>query len=126
MKKKIICVLSLFIAILIIYSIKPTEANSDLIYDVVLFLGQSNMVGCAGAKTPEKESDTRYDYTDDNSVKEFSAKTKISPLFLKNSIKMNQVVSEQTPETAFEYLYNGNTLREINSSLTILRRKIKI
>ena len=69
MSKKIINILFLSVIILVIYSIKPVKADSNLIYDVVLFWGQSNMVGYAGIKEPEKQRDTRYDYTDNNSIK---------------------------------------------------------
>ncbi len=54
MSKKIINILFLSVIILVIYSIKPVKADSNLIYDVVLFWGQSNMVGYAGIKRTRK------------------------------------------------------------------------
>ena len=125
MKKKIISILFLSVIILVIYSIKPVKADSNLIYDVILFWGQSNMVGCAGAKAPEKQSDTRYDYTDDNSTKKFATETQISPMFLQNSVQINYTKVNQKPGTTYEYLYESNTLKELDSSTNIIGEKLK-
>lgn len=125
MSKKIINILFLSVIILVIYSIKPVKADSNLIYDVVLFWGQSNMVGYAGIKEPEKQRDTRYDYTDNNSIKRFASETQISPMLLQNSTQMNYTKINQTSQTAYEYLYESNTLKELDSSTNIVGEKLK-
>ena len=125
MSKKIINILFLSVIILVIYSIKPVKADSNLIYDVVLFWGQSNMVGYAGIKEPEKQRDTRYDYTDNNSIKRFASETQISPMLLQNSTQMNYTKINQTSQTAYEYLYESNTLKELDSSTNIIGEKLK-
>ncbi len=101
------------------------NAQDADIYDVILFWGQSNMVGTCGLRDTEKEKDTRYNYKDNESVSQFSKITGISEEILRNSKTMNHINITQESETAFEYLYMSNTLQEITENTKILGESLK-
>ena len=88
-------------------NISYASADED-IYDVILFWGQSNMVGYCGlyntdalaqshSSNNEAKPDPRYNYSSASSVATYSNKSGIDPIFLANSEKMNYVKIEQTP-----------------------------
>ncbi len=88
-------------------SIEETEE----IYDVILFWGQSNMVG-----TCSDELEYRFAPDDLESIQVYSEATGIDEEILKNNGKERNIVSiEQKENTAYEYMYNTNNLEEINS-----------
>lgn len=100
-----------------------SEANlisapeSKDIYDVILFWGQSNMLGTCGRYTYERSyQDPRY--TGDNpeyTIEEFSNISGIEQEFLSNSEKMNYVKVYPEKDTIFEYKYSDNTLIDLYS-----------
>lgn len=86
------------------------ETNED-VYDVILFWGQSNMVGSCLNSTED-----RFDPNDDESVKAFSKATGIDEDILKNNTQSRNLLSiEQEDNTAYEYMYSTNTLEEITA-----------
>ena len=123
----IFLILTQFVITLHFYNISFAENTQD-IYDVILFWGQSNMIGCCGVfdgetrksgettKKERSEPDPRYDRSDPNSVASFSNKTGISQEFLINAEKMNFVKIAQTPETVYEYQYTTNKLIELTEN----------
>lgn len=123
----IFLILAQFVMTLHFYNISFAENTQD-IYDVILFWGQSNMIGCCGVFDGEhrpdgeptnkerSEPDPRYDRSDSNSVASFSNKTGISQEFLINAEKMNFVKIAQTPETVYEYQYTTNKLIELTEN----------
>ena len=116
----IFCILSQFI---IPFNIS-NSSNSEEIYDVILFWGQSNMVGYCGKNENEKQADTRYDYMDSNSVKNFSSKTGIEKEFFANSSKMNFTKVKPKDNTAYEYKYTTDSLVEITEKTEKLGQKL--
>lgn len=101
-----------------------TVYDKNSVYDVILFWGQSNMVGNCGKPDTstttyaEQVPDSRYDYTDSTSVSEFSAISGIDESFLSNSEKMCYVRINQVENSVFEYKYSTDSLEEINSETT--------
>ena len=102
-------------------------STDEDIYDVILFWGQSNMVGYCGlyntdalaqshSSNNEAKPDPRYNYSNTSSVAAYSNKSGIDPIFLANSEKMNYVKIEQTPNTVYEYKYLDNKLNEITAN----------
>ena len=123
----IFLILAQFVMTLHFYNISFAENTQD-IYDVILFWGQSNMMGCCGVfdgetrqsgettRKERSEPDPRYDRSDSNSVASFSNMTGISQEFLINAEKMNFVKIAQTPETVYEYQYTTNKLIELTEN----------
>lgn len=111
----VILFIIIFISIQFLFS-KPSYTSSEDVYDVILFWGQSNMVGYCGNKDYEKSPDYRYTYTDSSSVKAYSKKSGIDENFLANSVRMNYVKINQTPNTVYEYVYSQNKLSEITEN----------
>ena len=121
-----LCVVILFIFfILEILKINCVYADSSDVYDVILFWGQSNMVGYCGAKDIEKEPDVNYNYEDQESVQEFSRRTGIDVEILKNMSSMHKSNIVQVPNTVYEYNYLDNTLNELNENSVILGQRLK-
>ena len=84
-------------------------ANSEDVYDVILFWGQSNMVGVCGKKEPERESnDPRYNGPNSLSIDKYSALSGINKTFLTNAKLINYVYISQHPNTVYEYKYTTN------------------
>ena len=104
--------------------VKPSYTSNEDVYDVILFWGQSNMVGSCGNRTYEKSADTRYTNTNSSSVKAYSKKSGIDETFLSNSVRMNYVKITQTPNTVYEYNYLQNSLNEINQNTEYLGEKL--
>lgn len=110
---------------ILISNSNTVNAQDSDIYDVILFWGQSNMVGLCGLRNTEKEKDTRYNYEDSESVSEFSKITGINNEILQNSETMNHINIIQESETVFEYMYTSNTLQEITENTEILGESLK-
>ena len=97
-----------------IYDVETQEAKSTSndIYDVILFFGQSNMVGYC-RQQPEK----RYDPSNATSVANFSKLSGISTEILKNVGQYrNRIKITQEPGTAYIYKASTNSLEEITTS----------
>ena len=89
------------------------NSNGD-IYDVILFFGQSNMVGYT---THAKE--TRFDPKNITSVENFSKISGISKDILKNVGEYrDQVKTVQQLGTAYIYKYSTNSFEEITTSIS--------
>ena len=89
------------------------NSNGD-IYDVILFFGQSNMVGYT---THAKE--TRFDPKNITSVENFSKMSGISKDILKNVGEYrDQVKTVQQPGTVYMYKYSTNSFEEITTSIS--------
>ena len=85
---------------------------SQDIYDVILFWGQSNMVG-----TCYTEKETRYDSSNAASISNFSQMSGISPDLLKQNTSYKNVIKiKQKPQSVYEYVYSSNSLVEITAS----------
>lgn len=88
------------------------SSNSQDIYDVILFWGQSNMVG-----TCYTTKETRYNPNNATSVYNFSKISGISPDLLKQNTSYKNIIKiEQKPRTVYEYVYSSNSLVEITAS----------
>lgn len=113
---KMLKMINVFTIIVLIQFIAPlniSNANDEDIYDVILFWGQSNMVGYAGMHEEERDADKRYDYTNEESVAEFSKKTGIDQEILSNSVQIAWTKVQQVSNTAYEYQYSTNSLVEL-------------
>ena len=101
-----------------------SNSEDEEIYDVILFWGQSNMVGYCGTKDNEKQADTRYNSSDLNSIKSFSNKTGIDKEILANSVRMNYTKVKQESDTAYEYKYTTNSLEKLTEGTQALGEKL--
>jgi len=90
------------------------------IYDIVLFLGQSNMVGTAYNTIEKRYNHNIYTYAGANSVENYSKMTGINKNILNNNGQTLDFVSiKQTKNTAYEYMYLTNSFKEIDSTKKI-------
>ncbi len=87
-----------------IFNMTISNAESKEVVDVVLFWGQSNMVGYAGRSSAENEKDERN-----------GAFNEILPEIKDNATTMGHVNVQLKPGTAYEYLYSTNSLKEITA-----------
>ncbi len=101
---------------LIIPMIESAPLKTDEPYDIILFWGQSNMVGYCGKNASERKKDTRYDYLDAEDVASYSKKTGIDEVLLSNSPKTNFVKIPQIPQSAYQYNYLENAFEELDES----------
>ena len=92
------------------------------VYDVVLFFGQSNMTGFAGSRDGEKVMDARMSSM---GIDSFSQKTGISKDILNKYTKMNHVDVDIPSGSAYEYVYESNSLRELSSGTEVLGENLK-
>ena len=115
-KYKIVIILCILILFQMYFNIVITKAKSDDVYDVILFWGQSNMLGSCGIKDGEKKADSRYNYKNNTSVSNFSKITGIDTEILKNTQIMNWCRIMQEPNTAYEYMYLDNKLSQISAN----------
>ena len=79
-----------------------TEAASNDIYDIILFWGQSNMVGSANAGAEKRQGTTAAER------KVFSEKTGID-LDIVNNIVSRGEVNVDVPDGCYEFLYDPDT-----------------
>ena len=120
--KKIIVIIIAIICSEALFKININYSNaaSSDIYDVILFWGQSNMVGRCGKEEYEKKPDTRYTYSNEASVNSYASKSGISKEFLSNSLRMNYVKIKQKSKTVYEYKYKSNSVSELNENTCIM------
>ena len=88
--------------------------TTDDVYDVILFWGQSNMVGSCYTR---QESEVRFNPEDSTEVKNYSKLSGISEDILnKNSKKARNVVFiPQVSKTVYEYIYSTDSIKEITT-----------
>ena len=121
MKKYII----LFLIFICLVYCKTVFAED--IYDVILFWGQSNMNGTAGAYLSsngldgEETIDKRVAVIGKN---EFSKITEINLDILNNYTQMNHVDVPLIDNTAYEYLYSTNSLKKITKDTPKLGERL--
>ncbi len=107
----LVVILSIWLNVLYVKN-ESFAVTSEDTYDVVLFWGQSNMVGYA-----KKNKEDRYDPSDEASVEAYSKETGIDKSILsKNGATRNEITIPQEEGTVFEYLYSKDTLQEINAN----------
>ena len=106
---------SFIVAILFVIfsSSKSMAAKENDIYDVILFWGQSNMVGYSSRNAEEN-----FDRTNQASIDEFNKKTGISKDILKNTYSKSIVKVPIKSGTAYQYRYTKNKLEEITNNTT--------
>ena len=85
-----------------------TQQTED-IYDVILFFGQSNMAGFMSIGIEE-----RYNLTDSNTVKEYSSRTGIDEDIINRSWVTSYTVPLVEPNTVFEYHTLDNSLYDLS------------
>lgn len=107
------------------YCANHSFASNKDVYDVVLFWGQSNMVGCCGLKKNEHLKDTRFISSSPESVKLFSQKTGIDMKLLSECGQMNWIKIKQIKNTAFDYVYTTNSLQEITADTKKIGERLK-
>lgn len=116
----------IFIATLLVCQFyNNTVAYSSDIYDVILFWGQSNMVGYCGLKQNERVKDIRFDFTNLNDVDEYSKISGIDKRILSGNLQMNWVQINHKPNTAYEYIYSSDNLVQITDNTKVLGEKLK-
>ena len=106
--KKVLLVIFLTFIFLIFICVKIDQKNKAGIYDVILFWGQSNMIGSAS------NSDERYNNENLEEVENMTKITGIDIDILANTTDMNYTKVVQTPKTVYEYKYTSNKLKEIS------------
>ena len=100
----------------IVFNFKTYAATTnDDIYDVILFWGQSNMVGSC---YPRKESELRFNPEDSTEVKNYSKISGISEDILSKNSKTarNIVFIPQKSKTVYEYVYTNDNIKEITET----------
>lgn len=118
MKKRFICSTIIFVLLfsvvfpIIVKKSNTVEARSDDIYDIVLFWGQSNMVGW-----PNYEEEMPEGFED---KEQFSKDTDIDIDILKNTASTSKVYTRLKPNTAYMYKPLKNSFDEITSDTNIL------
>ena len=100
--------------------VKATDSIED-VYDVILFWGQSNMQGSAHDGKP-----SRYINVDSKTLSDYSAKSGIDIEFLKNAKAINNVEVNQVPKTAYEYMYESNSLEELTNEKVFSGENLKL
>lgn len=118
--KKIQYFIVFIIFLIIIFNSQNIYAAEGDVYDVILFWGQSNMVGSAGYKTGEDKKDTRVD-EDKNFSKYSGIKQEIIDSY--ESYKYTRV--DLDTATAYEFMYDSNKFRRLNSNITRLGEFLK-
>lgn len=107
----LVVILSIWLNVLYVKN-ESFAVTSEDTYDVVLFWGQSNMLGYA-----KNNKEDRYDPSDEASVEAYSKETGIDKSILsKNGATRNEITIPQEEGTVFEYLYSKDTLQEINAN----------
>ena len=92
--------------------------SNDGVYDIVLFWGQSNMVGSCCAR-----EETTFNRASDQSINNFSNRSKIDTDILRNNVNppggsrvRNYVKSDIPSGVAYEYMFSSDNFNEINAS----------
>lgn len=128
-RKTFICsviIVLIFVATLLICQFYNNKlAYSSDIYDVVLFWGQSNMVGYCGLKQSERVRDERFDFTNFNDVDKYSKISGIERKILSGNRQMNWVQIKSKGNTAYEYVYSLDYLVQLTDDTKVLGEKLK-
>lgn len=103
-KFKILISFMMFFLMCGIFNMTISNAESKEVVDVVLFWGQSNMVGYAGRSSAENVKDERNGAFKD-----------ILPEIKDNATTIGHVNVQLKPGSAYEYLYSTNSLKEITA-----------
>lgn len=104
-------------AIFIFTLLIPHFVMAEDIYDVILFWGQSNMVGRAGKLDKEKKYDARVTNL---GISGFSSATDIKMSIVKNYTALNHVDVPLVEQTAYEYRLSSDSLVELSSDTETL------
>lgn len=95
--------------------VKP-KTEED-IYDIILFTGQSNMVGSARDEIEDRYNRNQYSFSGALNIDEYASATGIERDILANNGKtLNFVSVKQEKNTVYEYRYLTNSFREIDST----------
>ena len=108
--------------------IKLKGSSKDDVYDVILFWGQSNMVGYAGKyeTSGSKTGEDKYDSRVKKLGKEkFSKYSRINKNIVEKYSSVDHVNVDIANNTAFEYKYSGNKLESINKNTESLGETLK-
>lgn len=122
---KINIIFILIICIQILLNLNCEYAASEDIYDVILFWGQSNMVGSFKGVIEGQKPDDRYNNKDENSIKDFSKKTGIDIEILRNTEAIGWTKTFQEKNTVYEYKYIQNDIIELNENTKRLGERLK-
>ena len=107
-------ILSSLISFYPLYGYASTSNSNEEVYDIILFIGQSNMVGSARNYTETRYSRRAYDKDNIFTPGQYASITKIDSSILRNNGKsLNFVSVKQEPNTVFEYRYLTNSFKEI-------------
>ena len=98
-------------------------------YDVILFWGQSNMVGYAGSKissngTQQDEDDYDSRIDEAGGASKFSQITEIDLSIINNYTAVNHVNVPIQNGTVYEYLYLSNSMKKISASTDKIGEKL--
>lgn len=105
------------LAILFFILLIPQFVMAEDVYDVILFWGQSNMVGRAGKLDKEKDYDARVTSL---GISGFSSAADIKMSIVKNYTALNHVSVPLEEGTAYEYRLSSDSLVELSSDTTSL------
>lgn len=112
----IIFVFSLLFSFMPVNDATITNPEND-VYDIILFLGQSNMVGSARNVPENRYSRSIFNFSNISTSGQYASITKInSSILRKNGQTLNFVSIKQKPNTAFEYMALTNSFKEIDST----------
>lgn len=122
-KKYIIKILPLVLLLTIVLLpkvfVKKTVAANKDIYDVIIFMGQSDMTGYAGDVSADYYYDSRVGTTN-NAKFTYSYNKGINLDIIKNYSSIRHVNVPITANTVFDYKYASNKLAEITSTTTTI------
>ena len=85
------------------------KEQTEDVYDVILFFGQSNMSGSMSIGI-----DTRYQLNNNATVESYSAKTGIDEDIINQSWVSNYTVTDVEPNTVYEYHAADNSLYDLS------------
>lgn len=121
----ILCILLIVIQNPQYFNLNVNAAHND-IYDVILFWGQSNMLGTCGKFSSETSPDSRYKGKNRKfTYAEYSNLSGINKIFLSNAEQLNYVTIEQKKNSVFEYSYLSNKLVPITAKTKKLGESLK-
>ena len=117
-----ILVITLILLILIsffpLYGFALTTKSNEDVYDIILFIGQSNMVGSSRNYAETRYSRRSYEKDNIFTPGQYASLTQIKSFILRNNGKsLNFVSVKQKPNTVFEYMYLTNNFKEIDSTI---------
>ena len=112
-----ILLLSLFFSFMPLHGYAMIINPENDVYDIILFLGQSNMVGSARDVPETRYSRSIFNLSNIWTPGQYASITKInSSILRKTGQTLNFVSIKQKPNTVFEYMALTNSFREIDST----------